>query len=139
MRAVRIFRSLSRIFPCLTWIFLSLGLAGGMLPPPPLGADAAGFEASSDQIYSLEERSHWSFRPIERAVPPEFDDLPARSWIRTPIDAFVLQQLRSVGLQPSPPAPPETLVRRLHFDLAGLPPLPEDVDAFCYRPDDEAW
>ena len=61
---------------------------------------------------------------------PEFAE-GAGGWVRTPIDAFVLAKLReSKGLGPSPEADRRTLIRRLSFDLTGLPPTPEEVDAF---------
>ena len=60
---------------------------------------------------------------------------PLASWARTPIDAFLLQALDSAGLEPSPEADRRTLIRRLSFDLLGLPPEPDEVDAFV-RDDD---
>ena len=69
---------------------------------------------------------HWSFLPITLPAPPEIDD----PWIRNPIDAFVLQKMYDEGLTPSPPADDRTWVRRVYFDLIGLPPAPEEVRAF---------
>ena len=69
-------------------------------------------------------RDHWAFRP--RARPP----LPVgvdRSWIRTPVDAFVAAQHARLGLQPVAEAPRELLVRRLFLDLVGVPPSPREV------------
>ena len=60
-------------------------------------------------------------------------------WIRTPIDAFVLAKLESKGLKPSPQADRRTLIRRLSFDLLGLPPTPEEVAAFVADPDPAAY
>ena len=70
---------------------------------------------------------HWSY------VPPQRPQLPQNSdpWIRTPVDAFVLDRLRREGLTPSPEADPETLVRRLYLDLIGLPPSPAEVEHFA--------
>lgn len=70
---------------------------------------------------------HWAFIPPQKTPPPTLD-LPQR--VQNPIDAFVLKQLEAVGLQPSPEADKELLLRRLSFDLTGLPPAPEEVDAF---------
>ena len=72
----------------------------------------------------------WSLRPITPITPPVFDDDAARQWLRTPIDAFALSKLREHALQPSPEADRSTLIRRVTFDLIGLPPAPEDIDAF---------
>ncbi len=73
-------------------------------------------------------RAHWSFQRL-RAVPlpdKEVDD----TWSRHAIDRFVIAKLRSHGLEPSPPASARTLVRRLTFDLIGLPPTPQETEAF---------
>src|SRR5262249_52596699 len=72
-------------------------------------------------------RGHWAFQPPGRlAVPP----VRAKDWARNPIDRFVLARLEAEGLSPSPEADPVTLLRRLSLDLVGLPPSPEEVDAF---------
>ncbi len=72
---------------------------------------------------------HWAFRPIERPEEPaaQPDWLPLR---KNPIDAFVQQQLVSRAMAPSHEANKRTLIRRLSLDLTGLPPTPEQVDAF---------
>jgi len=70
---------------------------------------------------------HWAY------VPPQRPNLPAvkhPSWPRNPIDNFILARLESEGLQPSPEADKATLIRRVTFDLAGLPPTPAEADAF---------
>ncbi len=69
---------------------------------------------------------HWAFLPITLPAPPKVDD----PWIRNPIDAFVLKKLRDEGLAPSPPADDRTWIRRVYFDLIGLPPAPQEVAAF---------
>ena len=72
----------------------------------------------------------WSLRPITPIQPPEFDDDAARRWLRTPVDAFVLSKLREHSLEPSPEADRRTLIRRVTFDLVGLPPAPKEIEAF---------
>src|SRR5262249_20601143 len=69
---------------------------------------------------------HWAL------VPPVRPPLPTAkaAWGRTPIDAFILSRLEREGLRPSPEAGKETLLRRLSLDLAGLPPTPQEIDAF---------
>jgi hypothetical protein len=74
--------------------------------------------------------ARWSLRPIASPAVPTFDDQFADDWVRTPVDAFVLQALREKGLAPSPEADRRTLIRRLYFDLIGLPPTPDEVEAF---------
>ncbi len=74
-----------------------------------------------------EERAFWSFQPIHPPKPPS----PSRlRHTRTPIDSLLDRPLRKQGLQFSPDADKLTLLRRIHFDLTGLPPTPADVDAF---------
>ncbi len=71
--------------------------------------------------------SHWAFQPVQRpSLPPVADP----GWIESPIDAFVLAKLEDEGIAPSPPAPRATLIRRLFFDLLGLPPTPAQVDTY---------
>jgi hypothetical protein len=81
-----------------------------------------------------ENAKHWAFIPPQRPpVPP----VKNKAWVRNPIDAFILHRLEQEGLQPSPEAPKEVLIRRVYLDLIGLPPSPEEVDAFLKdkRPD----
>ena len=78
----------------------------------------------------VDDFSWWSLRPITPIQPPKFDDHAARQWLRTPIDAFVLSKLREHALEPSPEADRRTLIRRVTFDLIGLPPTPDEIDAF---------
>ena len=72
-------------------------------------------------------RSHWAFAPVTRPKMPEVRN---RHWVRSPIDHFILARLEAEGIEPSPRADRVTLIRRLSFDLLGLPPTPEEVDAF---------
>ena len=74
--------------------------------------------------------THWSFRPRAKPMIPQFDDAEGRQWVRNAIDAFILQRLHKEGLRPAPPADRVTLIRRLSFDLTGLPPTPEETHAF---------
>ena len=80
-------------------------------PPPPLGAGQA----------------HWSFQPIARPEPPRVSQ---PTWVRNPLDSFVLARLEEVGLEPSAEASAATLVRRVHLDLTGLAPSPHAVGEF---------
>ena len=82
------------------------------------------------------ESDHWAFRaPVRPAVP--IVERPA--WVRNPVDAFVLAQLESEDWQPSADADRTTLIRRLSLDLLGLPPSPEEIDAFVADPHPEAY
>ncbi len=72
-------------------------------------------------------KSHWAFDPIQSPLPPAVSD---PGWVRNPVDAFVLAKLESLDMHPSPEADRRTLIRRLAFDLHGLPPTPDEIDAF---------
>ena len=65
---------------------------------------------------------HWAYKPLRPIAPPAVKN---ESWVRNPIDRFILARLEREGLAPSPPAGPATLLRRLSFDLTGLPPAPD--------------
>jgi len=82
-----------------------------------------------------------SVPPIWSMVPPKREEPPAQTdnWSKNPIDEFVLQKLTAAGLEPAAQATPARLVRRLALDLTGLPPTPEDVQAFSADPSDAAY
>lgn len=69
----------------------------------------------------------WSLEPVKKPALPKVRNA---AWIRNPLDAFVLAKLEAKGLRPSPEADRRTLIRRLSYDLVGLPPTAEEVDAF---------
>jgi hypothetical protein len=83
-----------------------------------------------------EQRNYWAFRKPAR---PQIPEVKYRSWVRTPIDAFILAKLEEKGLQPSPRADRRTLIRRVTFDLTGLPPSPEEIDAFVSDKSPDAY
>ena len=74
-----------------------------------------------------EEKSYWAYQPPREVSPPAVQN---STWGAAPIDRFVLAQMEAHGLTPAPPADKRTLIRRVTFDLTGLPPTPEEVDAF---------
>ncbi|HVC92610.1 MAG TPA: DUF1553 domain-containing protein [Pirellulales bacterium] len=78
----------------------------------------------------------WSLRPI---VAPPLPDVAQRGWVIQPIDAYILARLEAAGLQPSPLADRRTLIRRLSFDLIGLPPTFAEVEAFVADPSPRAY
>jgi mono/diheme cytochrome c family protein len=77
----------------------------------------------------------WSLRPINNSTPPAIDS----TWVRTPVDAFVLAKLQEQHLMPAAEADRRTLARRVYFDLTGLPPTADEVDAFAADPDPAAY
>ena len=109
------------------------------MPPPRAGKALTERERQilTDWVSSgAEVATHWAYVPPRQTEPPA---VGLRQWPRNYIDHFVLGRLEQEGLQPSPDADPVTLVRRLHFDLTGLPPDPETVRQFLADPSDTVW
>ncbi|HWD17761.1 MAG TPA: DUF1549 domain-containing protein, partial [Verrucomicrobiae bacterium] len=79
------------------------------------------------QNWGKNRRDHWAFKPVRPTRAPAVNNT---NWIANPIDAFVLAKLEENGMKPSPPADKRALVRRATYDLTGLPPTPEEVEAF---------
>jgi len=74
--------------------------------------------------------THWAYTAPVRSEPPPADTLAHGDWVRNPIDRFILARLEREGMKPSPETDKATLLRRVTYDLTGLPPAPADVDAF---------
>src|SRR5262249_21747047 len=85
---------------------------------------------------TAQERGFWAFQPIRRSSPPMVQE---RNRARTPIDAFLLVQLEAKGLSFALEADRVTLIRRLSFDLTGLPPAPEEVSRFTNDKSPDAY
>src|SRR5262245_44281673 len=102
-------------------------------PWPPTTAVSAA--PAMDAGIAAGRLKHWAFRPVRRpAAPPVRDPI----WARTEIDRFVLARLEEKGLRPAPDADRRTLIRRIAYDLTGLPPTPEEVEAFAHDPSPHA-
>ncbi|HVX62054.1 MAG TPA: DUF1549 domain-containing protein, partial [Pirellulales bacterium] len=89
-----------------------------------------------DEIDYKTARQGWAYRPFERQRVPAIE---GSDWGRGAIDAFVLAKLRTAGLEPAADAAPEQLIRRVHYDLTGLPPTREEVAAFVSNPSQLAF
>ncbi|HJT34843.1 MAG TPA: DUF1549 and DUF1553 domain-containing protein [Pirellulales bacterium] len=100
---------------------------------------AASFGLADEPVYDAADRGHWSLVPRGDPQPPVFDAPADQAWLATEIDAFILARLHEAGLRPAPPANRTTLIRRLCFDLTGLPPSPEEVEAFVHDPSPNAY
>ena len=87
-----------------------------------------GVEASHGQNNLASSQSHWAWTPVQEVSPPPVWNT---TWPADPIDSFILKKLESKGLTPSPEADLYTLLRRVFFDLTGLPPEPEDIESFA--------
>ena len=82
---------------------------------------------ASGKTYGGAGKSHWAFQPVKKPDVPAVKDA---SWVRNPVDNFVLAKLESVGLHPNPIADKRTLIRRVTFDLTGLPPTEPEIQRF---------
>ncbi len=89
--------------------------------------------------YTAVERRHWAFQPRSNPAVPQFEMAADKAFATTAIDGFVLARLKKAELAPSPSASRQVLVRRLYFDLTGLPPTPEQVNAFLRDRRPDAW
>src|SRR5260221_2776238 len=77
--------------------------------------------------FTKQQIGHWAFQPVRNLQPPAVKN---QAWVRSPIDAFILARLEGAGLAPAPAADARTLLRRLYFDVIGLPPMPDEVETF---------
>ncbi|MFI4876594.1 MAG: PSD1 and planctomycete cytochrome C domain-containing protein [Blastopirellula sp. JB062] len=109
------------------------------MPPPESGKSLSDKEKNILKGWietGAPYTAHWSFQEIQRPDLPEVAD---PTWPRNEIDYFVLSRLEAAGLTASPPAAPQTLIRRLYLDLTGLPPSYEAVRKFTESPTDQAY
>ncbi len=84
-------------------------------------------EAARVRTFTAEEKAYWAFQPVKATKPPAVKD---EKWVRTPIDRFILAKLEEANLRPAPVAERRDLLRRVTLALTGLPPTPDEVDAF---------
>jgi len=104
---------------------LSLWVKAGAVWPKSHVSQGTTAAKGDDYVITPEQRNYWAFRPVTKPAPPKAD-----AWAKTPIDHFIAAKLQEKGLAPVKPANKRTLIRRATFDLTGLPPTPEEVDAF---------
>jgi mono/diheme cytochrome c family protein len=90
-----------------------------LTPPTPTDAGLVKF--------TPEQKGFWAFQPVKTEVLPS---VRMQEWARSPLDRFILAKLEAAGLSPSPPADKRSLIRRVTFDLTGLPPTPQEIDTF---------
>lgn len=111
-----------------------------MMPPPKAHKTLTAAQKETIKRWieqGAHYQKHWAFEaPVKPAIP---DVGNPKSEIRNPIDAFIQQRLAKEGLKPSPESDRETLIRRVTFDLTGLPPTPAEVDAFVADKSPDAY
>jgi len=99
-------------------------------PDPRTNAPVVTASAAAKPAYGIsveEGRKHWAYQPVKVQPLPKLKD---RAWPRNEVDHFTLARMEKGGVTPAPDADPRTLIRRLTFDLTGLPPTSEETEAF---------
>mgnify|MGYP001010034272 CR=1 FL=1 len=99
--------------------------SGAFFPADAPGAAPA--VAKDEWGFTAEQRAYWAFQPLARPVPPA---LPGNTWVRHDVDRFIAAKHADLKLTPAPEADRHEFVRRVYFDLHGLPPTREQLDAF---------
>lgn len=103
----------------------------------PYGAVEVAANAETDELRVTDaDRAFWSFAPLSEAQPPTVGN---ERWVRTPVDRFILAAQEAAGIGPAAKADRRTLIRRVYFDLIGLPPDLEAVETFVNDPDPQAY
>jgi hypothetical protein len=100
--------------------WLKMGAPGPRDDSPAAVRPAEAFDLA-------ERRQHWAYQPVHAVAPPAVTN---PGWCTSPIDSFILAKLEAAGMTPAPPADRRALIRRVTFDLTGLPPTPQEVEAF---------
>lgn len=105
--------------------------------PDPREQEPAAEKVKKAAAIDLEKgREHWAFRPVKTVAPPEVKDA---AWVRNEVDRFTLAAMEKAGAKPAPDADRAALLRRVTFDLTGLPPTPAEVNAFAQDNAPEAF
>jgi len=114
-------------------VLLAAATASGDEPAPDVSAPESTPLAKLEK-FTADQREHWAYLPLAPGEPPEVSE---NGWVRNPIDRYILADLETIELPHSPEADRASLLRRVVFDLTGLPPTPEQLDAFLSddRPD----
>jgi mono/diheme cytochrome c family protein len=105
----------------------------------PDSAAAPVNTTASTGLITEQQRKFWSFLPLKDVAPPPIEEKQYEHWAKTPIDRFILAGLHSAGLKPATQADRRTLIRRATYDLTGLPPTDEEVEAFVNDRSSNAW
>ncbi len=113
-----------------TWVKM------GAAWPGAAGAASAPVVRPPSREFTAAEKSFWAFQPVQDAALPAVKN---RSWVQTPVDRFVLAKLEEKGLKPAAPADKITLLRRVTFDLTGLPPTEQETRAFLANKSKDAY
>ena len=108
------------LFPLAAFLVVAAGVMAGDKPP-------ASEDVAPPEKFSHEQRDHWAYQPVRRDVPPAVKEA---GWVRNPIDSFILAEIEKLGMSHAPEADRVALIRRVTYDLTGLPPTSADVSDF---------
>jgi hypothetical protein len=110
------------------------------MPPQGESLSVAEVETLKQWIAAgAEWPAHWAYRPLSQPAVPAGESSDWQGWPRTPIDRFLLERLLPQQMTPSPDADRRTLLRRVSLDLIGLPPTPDELEAFLSDASPEAY
>lgn len=109
---------------------------GAPWPGETTAAPAVAAKKHAGMEITDKDRQHWAFQPVRRLEPPKVEDA---KWVANPVDAFVLSKLEQAGFRPNAAASKTQLLRRLSYDLTGLPPTPAEVDAYVKDTSPDAY
>ncbi|MEO8128151.1 MAG: PSD1 and planctomycete cytochrome C domain-containing protein, partial [Bryobacteraceae bacterium] len=104
------------------WVKSGAAWPGGAVEPQPVTPTLAKYN------FTKAQKAFWAFQPIKDPAPPEVTDT---AWVQSPIDRFILSELEKKNLKPARPADKLTLLRRVTYDLTGMPPTREEIEAFA--------
>ena len=111
-----------------TWVKMGAPWPAGDTPPAAM--------AKKQFRITDRDKAHWAFQSVRKPAPPTVKN---KAWVADPIDAFILAKLESKGLAPSVAADKRVLIRRVTYDITGLPPTPAEVEAFVADTSAKAW
>src|SRR5262245_48109703 len=119
----------NRDFQRLTWIRLQMFACGVVLSlnSPAWPAETDSLPSPAPVAPTAEQRAFWAFQPVHKVSPPRVN---RAVWVKTPIDFFVLANLERQAIKPAPEATKLELIRRVAFDLTGLPPTTEEIESY---------
>jgi hypothetical protein len=100
-------------------------------PDPRTGAEVAAGPLDMEKA-----RQHWAFKPVLKPPIPVVKD---KGWVKSPVDAFILAKLEAKGMKPAEPADKRTLLRRVYYDLIGLPPTAQEMEEFLQDKSKDAF
>ena len=130
--------SVKQVEALILWVKMGAPWPASGKEPSPASASVEPASNIRKPGYGItdQDRAHWSFKPVVR---PKTPNLSVGSLPLQPIDAFIQQALDGKGLKPNPIASRQALIRRVTFDLTGLPPSPAEVEAFLADPAADAY